>query len=239
MPSSPDPVQMLSLEELKTILCYSMSCEDAKTYGILAKLLDTIEFPEVIKIVEKFNDGKYNILPFLSKVRSSSVTINPYNLTRCCRITVLVLPNCTTLSDSVLMLLPYLESLTIRSDSGLTSGVFRHLNYLSKLQILSHNEPDKLLDLPAMESLTKLEMLYVRNEDLKDEYFYHMFNLKVLILEGNQNVTPGILNYIPQLEICLLNKKLYKYISSTKNNAILKRIGKINHVKLYAIENIN
>jgi hypothetical protein len=212
--------------------------EDAKTYGILAKLLDTVEFSEVIRIVELFDNGRYNILPYLTKVRSSSPVINPYNLTRCCRITVLVLPNCNTLSDNILMLLPYLESLTIKSGSGLTPGVFRHLNYLSKLQILSHtdSEPDHLLTLPAMESLTKLEMLYVRNEDLKDEYFYHLLNLKVLILDGNQYVTPEILNYIPQLEICLLNKKLYKYISSTKNNAILKRIGKINHVKLYAVE---
>jgi hypothetical protein len=216
-----------------------MSCEDAKTYGVLAKLLDTIEFPEVIKIVEKFTDGKYNILPYLTKVSSSSATINPYNLTRCCRITVLVLPNCSTLTDNILMLLPYLESLTIKSGSGLTADVFRHLNYLSKLQILSHHdsEPDRLLTLPAMESLSKLEMLYVRNEGLRDEYFYHLINLKVLILDGNDCVTPGILNYIPQLEICLLNKKLYKYISSTRNNAIVKRIGKINHVKLYAIEN--
>ena len=216
-----------------------MSDEDAKTYGILAKLLDTIEFPEVIRIVEKFSDGKYNILPFLTRVRSSSITINPYNLTRCCRITVLVLPNCSTLSDNILMLLPYLESLTIKSGSGLTSGVFRHLNYLSKLQILSHSdsEPDDLLTLPAMESLTKLEMLYVRNEDLKDEYFYHLLNLKVLVLDGNKYVTPGLLNYVPKLEIFLLNKKLYKYISSTRNNAILKRIGKVNQVKLYAIEN--
>lgn len=216
-----------------------MSHEDGESCKVLAKLLDTIEFPEVIKIIEKFNDGKYNILPFLTRVQSSSQTINPYNLTRCCRINTLILPNCKTLTDNVLMLLPYLESLTISSGSELTPDVFRHLNYLTKLQILSHyeDEPDTLLGLGSLENLTRLEMLHVRNSHLKDEHFFHLRNLKVLVLDGNTHVTPAILNYLPKIEICILNKKLYKYISSTKNNAILKKIGKINRVKIYAVEN--
>jgi hypothetical protein len=216
-----------------------MSREDWDSYKVLARLLDTIEFPEVIKIIDRFDDGKYNILPFLTKVQSSSMTINPYNLTRCCRVTNLILPNCMALTDNVLMLLPYLESLTVRSGSGLTSDVFRHLNYLTKLQILSHHadEPDTLLSLDALENLSRLEMLHVRNGDLKDEHFYHLRNLKVLVLDGNMNVTPAILNYLSKIEVCIINKKLYKYISSTKNNAILKKIGKINRVKIYAVEN--
>ena len=137
------------------------------------------------------------------------------------------------------MLLPYLESLTVRSGSKLTPDVFRHLNYLTKLQILSHdeNEPDILLGLNALENLTRLEMLHIRNADLRDEHFFHLRNLKVLVLDGNVNVSPAILNYLPKIEVCILNKKLYKYISSTKNNAILKKIGKINRVKIYAVEN--
>lgn len=214
-----------------------MSHDDGNPNQVLAKLLDTIEFPEVIKIIEKFDDGKYTILPYLTRVQSSSITINPYNLTRCCQITTLILPNCQTLTDNVLMLLPYLESLTIRSGSPLTMDVFRHLNYLTKLQILSHSEdePDTILCLEALEHLSRLEMLHVRNEILRDEHFYHLRNLKVLVLDGH--VTPVILNYLPKIEICILNKKLYKYISSTKNNAILKKIGKINRVKIYAVEN--
>lgn len=225
---------------MKTITSLGrMSHKDGESYKVLAQLLDTIEFHEVIKIIDKFDDGKYTILPFLTKVQSSLVTINPFNLTRCCRITTLILPNCMTLTDNILMLLPYLESLTIRSGSSLTADVFRHLNYLTKLQILSHHEdePDTLLSLKALENLSRLEMLHVRNGNLKDEYFYHLRNLKVLVLDGNQYVTPAILNYLPKIEVCILNKKLYKYISSTKNNSILKKIGKINRVKIYAVEN--
>lgn len=216
-----------------------MSHEHGESLEVLARLLDTIEFPDVIKIIDQFKDGKYNILPFLSRVQSQAQTINPYNLTRCCRIKTLILPHCETLTDNVLMLLPYLESLTIRAGTQLTPDVFRHLNYLTKLQILSHteHEPDTLLSLESLENLSKLEMLQVRNPTLKNEHFYHLRNLKVLVLEGNSNVTPAILNFLPKIEICILNKKLYKYISSTKNNAILKRIGKINRVKIYAIEN--
>lgn len=225
---------------MKTIFVLDrMSHKDGESYKVLAQLLDTIEFPEVMKIVDKFHDGKYTILPFLSRVQSNSEVVNPYNLTRCCSIRTLILPNCQTLTDNVLMLLPYLESLTIRSGTLLTPDVFRHLNYLTKLQILSHNvdEPDTLITLEALENLTLLEMLHLRNEHLRNEHFYHLRNLKVLVLDGNNHVTPAILNYLPKIEVLILNKKLYKYIASTKNNAILKKIGKINRVKIYAVEN--
>lgn len=215
--------------------------QDGESYSIIAKLLDTIEFPDVIKVIETVHDGKYNILPYLTKVQSSMETINPYNLTRCCRIKTLILPNCKTISDNVLMLLPYLESLTIRSGSALTPDVFRHLNYLTKLQIISRDESesekDTLVCLQSLEHLTQLEMLHVHNAKLRNEHFYHLRNLKVLVLDGNPYVSPAILNYLPRIEICIINKKLYKYISSTKNNAILKKIGKINRVKIYAVEN--
>lgn len=212
---------------------------DEESYEVLAKLLDTIQFPEVIKIIEKFNDGKYTILPYITKVQSDLISVNPFNLSRCCRVKTLILPMCTDLADNVLMMLPYLESLTIKAGCGLTSEVFKHLNYLTKLQILSHheNEYDNLITLDSLEHLDKLEMLHVRNEALCDEHFYHLRNLKVLVLDGNSNVTPSIMNYLPHIEICVLNKKLYKFISSTKNNAIIKKIGKINRVKIYDIEN--
>jgi hypothetical protein len=212
---------------------------DEESYEVLAKLLDTVDFPEVMRIVDKIDDGKYNILPFLTRVQSSFNVINPYNLSRCCRVNTLILPHCSTLTDNVLMLLPYLESLTIHSGCPLSSDVFRHLNYLTKLQILSADdtEEDTLVNIESLENLTKLEMLHLRNSQLKDEHFYHLRNLKVLVLDGNPHISPAILNYLPKIEICVLNNKLYKYISSTKNNAIIKKIGKLNRVKIYAIEN--
>lgn len=226
--------------KMKTIfLLVRMSHVDGESYEVLAKLLDTIEFPEVMKIVEKFVDGKYTILPYIKQVQSQSDTVNPYNITRCCAAETLILPNCQTLTDNILMLMPYLKSLTIKSGCPLTPDVFRHLNYLTKLQIMSQSEsePDTLICLESLENLSQLEMLHLRNEKLRDEHFYHLRNLKVLVLDGNENVTPSILNFLPKIEVCILNKKLYKYIASTKNNAILKKIGKINRVKLYAIEN--
>jgi hypothetical protein len=212
--------------------------EESNSNEVLANLLNTVDFPEVIKIVDKIKDGKYNILPYITKVQSGLMSISPFNLSRCCRVTTLILPKCTGITDNVIMLLPYLESLTIKSNCGLTPDVFRHLNYLTKLQILSHheNDPDTLITLQSLEHLSKLEMLHVRNPNLRDEFFFHLRNLKVLVLEGNTNVTPAILNYLPSIEICILNRKLYRFISSTLNNDIIKKIGKINRVKIYAIE---
>lgn len=208
---------------------------------ILANLLDTIEFPEVIKIIEKIPDGKYNVLPHLTRVQTDLISINPFNLSRCCRVKTLILPNCTGLTDNVLMLLPYLESLTIRADSGLTPDVFRHLCYLTKLQILSHqtDEYDTLINLEALTHLSKLEMLHVRNAELRDEHFYHLRNLKVLVLDGNNCVTPNILNYLPSIEVCLINGKLYRFISSVNNDAIIKKIGKIKQIKVYGIDQVD
>lgn len=208
---------------------------------ILANLLDTIEFPEVIKIIEGIPDGKYNVLPYLTRVQTSMISINPFNLSRCCRIKTLILPHCTGLTDNVLMLLPYLESLTIQVDSGLTPDVFRHLGYLTKLQILSHctDQYDTLINLESLTHLSKLEMLHVRNRDLRDEHFYHLRNLKVLVLDGNDCVTPGILNYLPSIEVCLINGKLYRFISSTNNDAIIKKIGKIKQIKVYGIDQVD
>jgi hypothetical protein len=206
---------------------------------VLAKLLDTIEFNEVIKIIKNFEDGKYTIMPYITKIKYYNDTIDTYNLTKCCRTKTLILPNCKSITDNVLMMLPYLESLTIKSGSSLTPDVFRHLNYLTKLQIISHRkqEPDNLICLKSLENLSKLEMLHVRNPSLRDEHFYHLKNLKVIVLEGNEYVTPLILNFLPKLEICIINKKLYKYVSSTKNNLIIKKIGKLDHIKIYAIKN--
>jgi hypothetical protein len=212
--------------------------QDEDSNIVLAKLLNTVDFPEVIKIVEKFQDGKYNILPYLTRVQSTLISINPFNLLRCCRVTTLILPNCTGLADNVIMLLPYLESLTIRSGSGLTSDIFRHLNYLTKLQILSHceNEPDDLITMESLEHLSKLEMLHILNPHICNEYVYHLRNLKVLVLDGNNNVTPAILNYLPNIEVCVINKKLYRFIASIKNNAIIKKFGSINRIKIYDID---
>ncbi len=206
---------------------------------VLARLLETIDFVTVMQIIDQVDNGKYEILPFITKVYTEAHTINPYNLTKCCRTKVLVLPNCTNLEDNALMMLPHLESLTIKAGNPLTNDVFQHLSYITKLQILSHTEADedRLLDYIALRNLSKLEMLQVRNKNLRNEHFRLLPDLKVLILDGNDKVTPGILNFLPKMEICIINRELCKFISSTRNNAIIKKIGKLDRVRIHAIEN--
>ncbi len=80
-------------------------------------------------------------------------------------------------------------------------------------------------------------MLQVRNKNLRNEHFRLLPDLKVLILDGNDKVTPGILNFLPKMEICIINRELCKFISSTRNNAIIKKIGKLDRVRIHAIEN--
>lgn len=211
---------------------------EGESIKVLAKLLDTVEFPMVMKIVDQFENGRYDILPFITKIQSSLDTISPYNLTKCCRVQTLILPRCTNLSDNVLMMLPNLESLTIRTGTELTGEAFGHLNYLTKLQILSvDTEYDTMLTPKIMAQLGKLEMLHVRNDLLNNDCFRHLSNLKVLIIDGTNKVTPAILNYLPKIEVCIINKVLCKFISSTRNNAIIKKIGKLKRVRIYAIEN--
>jgi hypothetical protein len=85
--------------------------------------------------------------------------------------------------------------------------------------------------------LEKLEMLQVYNKDLRNEHFRLLPNLKILVLDGNNKVTPAILNFLPKMELCIINKELCKFISSTRNNAIIKKIGKLDRVRIHAIEN--
>lgn len=209
-------------------------------YKKLAEQLDNLEFPEVVKIVEKIEDGKYEVLPWIKRVCSSLETVNPYNLCRCCRTEKLILPQCVNINDNVLVNLPYIKSLTICSQNELTGDVFYHLNYLRELQILSHSldRPDELLTNSSVKHLKELQYLHVFNNTLTDEDFHHMKQLKVIVIDSeNPRLTPNILNHLPNAEVCIINKVLYKYKDSTRNNTIIKRIGKLAKIKIYAIKN--
>jgi hypothetical protein len=210
----------------------------AESVQALARLLDTVDFETIIQIVSHIDNGWYDILPYITKVYSESYTINQYNLTKCCRTKTLILPNCIDLRDNALMMLPNLESLTIRSGNPITSEVFQHLPYVTKLQILSHNsaDVDTLLDYKALRHLGQLEMLQLYSDTLCNEHFRLLPNLKILILDGNRLVTPGILNFLPRMEVCIINKVLCKFVASTRNNAIIKRIGKLDCIRIHSIE---
>ena len=188
------------------------------------KLLETMEFSDVMKIIDLFGFG--GILTRLTKIQSRT-EVDAVALSRCIHasLTHIILPHCKSLTDDILALCPSLISLTVAAGSHLTAEAFRPLTRLTELQILSRNseEPDTLLNNETIAHMPQLEMLHVRNSTICDEHLRHLPNLKVLVLYGNDMVTPDILNHLPKLEICVLNRRLYKYLPSEKNKAIMIR----------------
>jgi hypothetical protein len=209
-----------------------------ESYGqVLARQLETLDFDTLIKVIDVIPNGKLEIFPYIHEIHSLQSSINNNDLKYCCRLKRLKLPNCS-ITDSVLMLMPHLEALTIKQSPTMTGEYFKTLSSLVELQILSTSadEPDTTLDTYTIKDLNKLEMLHVMNHNLCDDDFYFLRSLRILIIISNK-VTPKILNYLPNLELCIINKKLYKYVSSIRNKQILKKIGKLDTVRIYAIDN--
>lgn len=207
-------------------------------YIRMAEQLDNLDFPDVINIISLVKDGKYVILPHIRKIKSTLDTINPHNLCRCCRTEKLVLPNCTNLTDTVLVNLPYITSMTISAQSNLTGDIFRHLNYLKELQILSSSSdsPDTMIDSDSVKNLGNLEKLHVYNNLLTTDDFRFMKKLRVIVIDSNNpHLTGAILNYLKFSEICVINRVLYKYKSSDRNSAILKKIGGVDRIQIKGI----
>lgn len=212
------------------------SMTESSDHKRLAKLLEQVSLETAARIVAHIPEGRYAVLPFLTRVWSLQPTVDKLDLTMCSRVTVLILPNCINLTDNVLMMLPNLESLTIKVGNSLTSDAFKYLNYLTRLQILSHGDEvemeDTLLNFPVLRYLDKLEMLHVRSSSLRDEHFRLLPNLKVLILYGNKAVSRAIIDFLPKLEILLLNGTLCKFVATANNNQIIRRIGRVDNVQI-------
>lgn len=207
-------------------------------YILMAKQLDNIEFPDVIKIVDMVNDGRYTILPYLTHVKSVLPTINPHNLCRCCRVEQLYLPNCLDLSNKTLVNLPYITKLTISSNSCVTGDVFYHLNNLTELQIIYHTTPETIINHDTVKYLKGLECLYTTNNVLVNDDLRFVRNLRILVIDSiNPGLTPAILNFLSKMEICIINGVLYKYVESARNNRIIKKIGKLSKIQIYSISN--
>lgn len=190
---------------------------------ILAQKLETLDFETLITVIDYIPDGKLEVLPYVSEIHSHESSLNIQYLKCCVRLKKLRLPNCHV-PENILMLLPHLESLTIKQSTYMTGEYFKLLGTLVELQILSisPDEADTTLNSQTIKGLQKLEMLHVMNNILVDEDFYYLRKLRILILISDK-VTPKILNYLPNLELCIINKKLYKYVSSTRNKQILKK----------------
>ena len=204
---------------------------------LFARILDYMEFSKVIRIVDKYEFGRFRILPYVSTVYTAEATINPHNLTKCSRVKTLILPNCNMLNNDILMRLPYLESLTMKSGSLITPEIFQYMSNLSILQILSSNrfEVNALITDYSLKYLVDLRCLHVSNPVVSLESLSYLKKLEVLIIE-NTALTPEILNYLPNLTMCIVNRTLIKYKSSIRNKDILKKIEKINHINIYDID---
>ena len=203
------------------------------TPELFAKILDFLEFPDIVRIIKSFQYGEYQILPFISRVHTKLETINPYNLTKCCRTVKLNMNQSNYLNNSMLMMLPFLEQLTVLAGSKMTSEVFEYLPHLKMLQILGEKK-ETILNINSIRWIPNLEFLHISEPYLIDEHFSFMPKLKIVILE-NSIVTPRILNMLPDLEICMINGCLYKFESSVRNLKILQRMNRAIKVNIVAI----
>ena len=213
-----------------------MSSRMLLTAQLFAKILNYLEFPEIINIINQFKYGHYTILPYVESVFSRLPTINPYNIARCCFLKRLSLPNISYINDNMLLMLPQLRSLTIKTGSDLTSDIFQSLPELKNLEILSPNtyEVDSIINSKSVKFLSNLEKLHVGNKYLRDDDMHHFKNLRILVI-NNSRLTPKVLNILPGLELCVINGILIKYKSSKENLKILKKLRGLREVKIYGI----
>lgn len=192
-------------------------------------LLDTVDFHDIARIIKQYN--LTDILPQLQKVRTCldmDATMLDM-LSQCSSITHLISPHCRSLNDSVLQRLTSLQSLTLPAGVLCTPRAFMYLHNLKELQILSHSRDhyDTLLDHESIAYMKQLEMLHIRSLILCNDHICQLENLKVLVLEDNDKVTPDILNHLPKLELCVINRKILKFVASDRNHSIIRKIGSI------------
>ena len=200
---------------------------------LIAKILDHLEFSEVIRIAKTIKNYQTTIMPYISSIYVVDKFPMLKYIQLCCRTKKLTLLNSRFLDTKTLFMLPLLESLTICVGSLIDNAVFKYLPNLKVLQILALNkcELDSIINKKCIVYLKNVQYLHISSNNLKDYHFKYLTNLKVLILE-NSIVTPHIMNDLNRLEICIINKCLYKYVHSLKNIAIIKKIGYLNNINI-------
>ncbi len=201
-------------------------------HELIAKILEYLDFVEVIRIVKCIPDGENTILPQIKHIYSSSSLIQRNKLIRCCRAEKLCLPYSNYIDTNVLLKMPLLKSLTIRSGAKIDWFVFEYLQNLRVIQILSAPDKDTIIGSNALDCLKKLEYLYICSDKITENNLKKLTQLKVLILKKSQ-ISPAIINYLPKLEVLIINRILYKYRHTLRNIGIIKRIGYINKIKIW------
>lgn len=203
---------------------------------IFGKVLDFLEFPQIIEITSEYKYGYVTILPHVSHVYTPLPTINPFNLTKCCNVKSLCMPNCNQLTDNMLIMLPSLEKLVVKSGSQLTADSLQYLQNLKTFEVVHNNtyDMDNILTAKTIGYLPNLEELKINSDKLADDHFTLLPKLRILIINDTA-ITPKILNVLHNIELCIINGVLVKYKSSIKNRNIVKKIRHIKEVHIYAV----
>lgn len=204
---------------------------------LFGEILNFLEFPQIIQISKPYKYGHLTILPHVTRISTPLSTLNPFNLTKCCGVKHLIMPNSNELTDGALLMLPSLETLVIRAGSRVTGDVFQFMTQFKTLEVLSGNifEVDTILTPHTVQHFGGLENLHIRSSQLRNAHFAQMQNLKILILWG-QTITPEILNYLPKLELCVLNGSLIKWRSNERTRKIIKMLGKLREIRIYSVD---
>ena len=203
-------------------------------YVEMASKLQEVEFPVLLQMISLIEDGSLRILPHVTRVKCSERFIDTAKLKLCSSLRTLIVPNCTNITNDVLMALPNIESLTINAINGLCGDVFQHCDHLRTLQIISDvaYNPDTLLDSKTVRYFRNLHHLNIYTNNLSTEDLKIMRNLKTLVIEGS-NLSPEIINFLPALEFCVINSTLYKYDDSEESKKKLRKLRQVKKIKIF------
>ena len=194
---------------------------------IIAKILEFLDFSEVVRIIKHIPDGDNTILPYIKEIHSDKTIIPIHKLNHCLRTRKISLPNTDMVTTNTLINMPLLRSITIKSNSNIDWFIFEYLQYLSVLQILGKDIC--IIDSKALKCMDNIEYLHISNSKITEESLKNLTKLRVLVLVKSK-ITPAIINFLPKLEVLVINGILYKYRHTLRNIGIIQRIGHLSGI---------
>ena len=200
---------------------------------IIAKILEFLDFSEAVHIINQIPNGDNTVLPYMKEIHSDKAIIPIHKLNRCLRARKISFPNTDMITTNTLLKMPLLRSITIKSRSNIDWFIFEYLQYLSVLQILGNDTC--IVDAKALQCMDKLEYLHISNDIISEDNLKILINLKVLVLVRT-NITPAIINFLPKLEVLIINGILYKYRHTLRNIGIIQRIGHLSGIYICNIQ---
>ena len=200
---------------------------------IIAKILEFLDFSEVVRIIKHIPDGDNTILPYMKEIHSNKEIIPIHKLNYCLRATKISFPNTDMITTRTLLNMPLLRSITIKSRSNIDWFIFEYLQYLSVLQILGKDM--HILNAKAIRCMDNIEYLHISSDIISENNLKILTNLRVLVLVRSK-ITPAIINFLPKLEVLVINGILYKYRHTLRNIGIIQRIGHLSGIYICNIQ---